>query len=89
MTPDELRDLLAAPELVVVDLVDHTLTALRLALLAEHPLAEGADAHEDAPVQRRARTLLRRADDLRKALAAYRKQVERVVGAWDQSDLPF
>ena len=37
MTADELHQLLVAPELVVVNLLDHCLDALRLALLAEHP----------------------------------------------------
>jgi hypothetical protein len=90
MSPDELHDLLAAPELVVVDLVDHTLTALRLALLAEHPLIDDdLNAHDDAPVQRRARALLRQAERLRLVLAAYRKQVGRALTKWDQPDLPF
>jgi hypothetical protein len=90
MTPDELHALLAAPELVVVDLVDHTLTALRLALLAEHPLIDDDHAaHQDPPVQRRARALLRRADQLRRALAAYRAQVARALSKWEQPDLPF
>ncbi len=34
MTSDELRRLLVAPEIVVVDLLDHGLEALRLAMLA-------------------------------------------------------
>jgi hypothetical protein len=90
MSPDELKRLLAAPELVVVDLVDHTLHALRLALLAEHPIInDDDDGHDDPPVQRRARALLRRADDLRRALDAYRKHVGLVLSEWDQPDLPF
>jgi len=90
MSPDELHDLLAAPELVVVDLVDHTLTALRLALLAEHPLiGDDLNAHDDAPVQRRAHALLRQAERLRLVLAAYRKQVRGALTKWDQPDLPF
>jgi hypothetical protein len=89
MTTDELKKLLAAPELVVVDLVDHTLHALTLALLAEHPLINDDDGHDDPPVQRQARTLLRRADDLRRALNSYRIQVARAPSEGDQPDLPF
>jgi hypothetical protein len=89
MSPDDLKRLLAAPELVVVDLVAHTLDALRLALLAEHPVINDDDGHDDPPVQRRARALLRRAEDLRRALNAYRKHVGLVLSEWDQPDLPF
>jgi hypothetical protein len=90
MSPAELKNLVAAPELVVVDLVDHSLHALRLALLAEHPLLDDdSSAHDDPPVQRRARRLLRRAEDLRRALNAYRFHVGRVLSKWDQPDLPF
>jgi hypothetical protein len=90
MTPDELKRLIAAPEIVVVDLVEHALDALRLALLAEHPLIDDdLAAYDDALVQRRARTLLRRADELRRALGAYRKQVACVLTQWEQPDLPF
>jgi hypothetical protein len=90
MTPTQLHILIAAPELVVVRLVDHALRALRLALLAEHPLLDDdASARHDPPVQRRARALLRRADDLRRALAAYRRQVARVLREPDCDQLPF
>ena len=51
MTPSELHRLLVAPEMVVVDLLDHCLDALRLAMLAEHPLLDDElAAHDDAPV---------------------------------------
>ena len=81
MSPAELKNLVAAPELVVVNLLDHCLDALRLAMLAEHPLLDDElDARDDPPVQRRAqRRLLRRAEDLRRALNAYRFHVGRVL----------
>jgi hypothetical protein len=89
MTP-ALHRLLIAPEIIVVDLADHALRALALALLAEHPLIEDESAaHDDAPVQRRARALLRRARALRRALDDYRTQVERVLRPPDELDLPF
>ena len=90
MTVEELRRLLIAPEIIVVDLVDHALHALGLALLAEHPLIDDdSAAHDDAPVQRRARALLRRARALRRAIDDYRTQVERVLRPPDEPDLPF
>jgi len=90
MTPRQLRRLLVAPEIVVVDLVDHALTALRLALLAEHPLLhDELDAVEDPPVQRRARALLRIATRFRRALLAYRRQVNDVLREGPRDDLPF
>ena len=90
MTPGQLHRLLVAPEIIVVDLADHALHALGLALLAEHPLIDDESAaHDDAPVQRRARALLRRARALRRALDDYRSQVQRVLGPSDEPDLPF
>jgi hypothetical protein len=90
MTAEQLHRLLAAPELVVVGLVEHALSALRLALLAEHPLIDDdLAAPDDPPVQRRARATLRRAQDLRRALCAYRKQVARALGEPERDDLPF
>ena len=90
MTPGQLHRLLIAPEIIVVDLADHALHALGLALLAEHPLInDDSAAHDDAPVQRRARALLRRARALRRALDDYRSQVERVLRQPDEPELPF
>lgn len=90
MTPGQLHRLLIAPEIIVVDLADHALHALGLALLAEHPLIDDdSAAHDDAPVQRRARALLRRARALRRALDDYRTQVDRVLRHPDEPDLPF
>jgi hypothetical protein len=90
LTPGQLHRLLIAPEIIVVDLVDHALHALGLALLAEHPLIDDdSAAHDDAPVQRRARALLRRARALRRAIDDYRTQVEHVLRPPDEPDLPF
>ena len=90
MTPGQLRRLLVAPEIVVVDLVDHSLTALRLALLAEHPmLDDDLAALDDPPVQRRARSLLRIATRLRRALRAYRRDARGVLRELPPDDLPF
>ena len=88
MTPARFHRLLAAPEIVVVDLVDTALSALRLALLTEHPLLDGNPTDDDPPVRRRAHAVLRAAARLRRALRAYRRTVDAVL---DQPDdqLPF
>jgi hypothetical protein len=90
MTADQLRRLLLAPEIVVVDLVGHALGALRLALLAEHPLLDDdlATGH-DPPVQRQARAVLHHAARLRRALDAYRSEVRRVLRDLPGNDMPF
>lgn len=90
MTADELRSLLAAPEMVVVDLLDHCLDALRLAMLAEHPLIDDdLSARDDAAVQRRARTVLRHGARLRLALHAYRREVRAVLRSDPRDPMPF
>jgi hypothetical protein len=90
MTAEQLRRLLVAPELLVVDLVDHALDALRLALLAEHPLLDDdLAAADDPPIQRRARAVLDHAARLRRALDAYRREVRRVLRELPADDMPF
>ncbi|HTZ86063.1 MAG TPA: hypothetical protein VMB05_05280 [Solirubrobacteraceae bacterium] len=90
MTAEQLQRLLAAPEIVVVNLVDRALVALRLALLAEHPLLDDdLAAPDDPPVQRRARRILRLAQLLRRAVADYRREVRRVLRTNLHGDLPF
>jgi hypothetical protein len=90
MTPNKLLRLIAAPEIVVVDLVSSALSALRLALLAEHPLLEDdLAASDDPPVRRSARHLLRHANQLRRALRAYRRTVDAVLQPPDDADQPF
>ena len=90
MTTNELARLLAAPEIIVVDLVDSALAALRLALLAEHPLLDDdLGAPDDPPVRRRARQLLRHAERLHRGLDAYRGEVDLVLKEVDETDLPF
>ncbi len=90
MNADELRQLLVAPEMVVVDLLDHCLDALRLAMLAEHPLLDDElHARDDAPVQRRARALLRHSIRLHRALDDYRREVRAVLQKVSCDDMPF
>jgi hypothetical protein len=89
MSPLQFRRLLAAPEIVVVDLLDSALSALRLALLAEHPLLDDPLTENDPPVQRRARAALRAARQLRLALRNYRRAVDHVLNEPDDPHLPF
>ncbi len=88
MTPQRFHRLLAAPEIVVVDLLDSALTALRLALLVEHPLLDGPPTDDDPPPRRRAHVVLRAALRLRRALRAYRRAVDDALSLPDD-DLPF
>ncbi len=88
MTPQRFHRLLAAPEIVVVDLADSALTALRLALLVEHPLLDGSPTDDDPPPRRRAHAVLRAAVRLRRALRAYRRAVDSALSQADEQ-LPF
>jgi hypothetical protein len=83
MTLHQLHRLLAAPEIIVVDLLDSALTALHLALLVEHPLLDGPPTVDDPAVRRRAHAVLRSALRLRRALRAYRRTVDRVLSQPD------
>jgi hypothetical protein len=90
MTAEELRRLIAAPEIIVVTLVGSALTALRLALLAEHPLLDDdLAASDDPPVRRSARRLIHHAERLRRALRHYRRSVDAALQSPDDPDLPF
>jgi hypothetical protein len=90
MTSEDLHRLLCAPEIVVVDLVDSALRALRLALLAEHPFADDPLATpDDPPIRRRARAILTIAARLRRALQDYRREVDHVLRDLRNDDIPF
>jgi hypothetical protein len=90
MNRSQLLRLTSAPEIVVVDLADHALHALRLAILAEHPPLRDEEGFvsEEPPVQRQARELLRRARRLRRELDAYRHAVDLAV-QYPSGDFPF
>jgi hypothetical protein len=91
MTVDqlELRRLLFAPEIIVVDLADAALVALERALRVEHPLLDAPPPTEHPPVRRHARAVLRQALRLRLALRRYRCVVRDVLRDADHPDLPF
>lgn len=90
MTPRARRRLLTAPELLVVDLADVTLRALLRAIDLEHPALDEEPAARDAPVRYRARALVHPARRLRRAIADYRRAVERLAADLHRDDdLPF
>lgn len=88
MTSDELRRLLIAPEIIVVDLTDAALAALRRAILVEHPTLGEFPSDEQTGVRRRAVLVLHAATRLHRALRAYRRAVEPVLRQLP-SDEPF
>ena len=89
MNVRELRRLLIAPEMLVVDLADAALTALRRALLVEHPTVGEFPSADASPVLVRAAVVLRATARLRRALRAYRHAVEDVLEDAERDELPF
>jgi hypothetical protein len=90
MTSQQFHRLLAAPEIIVVDLLDSALAALRLALFAEHPLLDDdLVTEDDPPVRRSAHAVLRSARHLRRALRHYRRAVDDALKQPDDPPLPF
>ena len=82
----DLRHLTAAPELLVLDLLDVALHTLENALLVEHPPLASSSRYREAALCRRALALLCSARRLRRAIVAYRRAVDRVL---DDRSLPF
>ena len=89
MNPDDLRRLLIAPEIIVVDLVEAALDALRRAILVEHPTLGDYPAADHSSVPRRALAVLRSAARLHCNLRAYRRAVDHVLNERPRDDLPF
>jgi len=89
MTVDELRRLLLAPEIIVIDLADAALIALERALLLEHPLVNDPNDDDDPPVRRRARAVLRTTARLQRALRGYRHVVLDILREAETRDDPF
>jgi len=92
MTVDELRRLLLAPEIIVVDLADAALAALRRAILVEHPTVNEFPSADHSLVLRRAAVVLRSAARLHRALVAYRAAVDSALNPHldaASDDLPF
>jgi len=90
MTPSERGRLLAARELVVVDLTDAALAALLTALEVEHPTLEHPPFSGGPPTLRRARSVIRLAQRLRNTLDRYRCEVDAaLVFESNDDDIPF
>ena len=90
MTPGDRGRLLAARELVVVDLADAALVALLTALDLEHPTLEHPPFAGGPPTLRRARSVIRLAQRLRTTLDRYRCEVDAaLVFASNDDDIPF
>jgi hypothetical protein len=90
MTRKQRARLYAARELVVIDLLKHTLVALRTALVLEHPTLDDQDRPANrAPVLRRARALARAARLLAAELRRYRRAVNRSLEDIELEQLPF
>jgi hypothetical protein len=89
MSIAHLRRLFDAPEIIVVDLADASLSALRRAIVLEHPtVAEFPDA-DRSDLLRRAAVVLHHAARLSRALGAYRRAVDRVLELDPNVDSPF
>jgi hypothetical protein len=89
MTRAERDRLYAARELVLVDLLDHTLAALDIALVLEHPTLHNLAPLVPPPTLRRARALVRAARLLRAELLRYRAAVDASLAAPESDELPF
>jgi hypothetical protein len=90
MTPGARGRLLAARELVVVDLTDAALAALLTALELEHPTLEHPPFSGGPPTLRRARSVIRLAQRLRDTLDRYRCAVDAtLVFESNDDDIPF
>ena len=88
MNADDLRRLLIAPEIIVVELVEAALEALRRAILVEHPTLGDYPATDHSNVSRRALAVLRSAVRLHRNLRAYRRAVDHALNQ-RPPDLPF
>jgi hypothetical protein len=87
-----LVDLLNAPELAILDALDHAVHVARVALIAQHPLllgdASGRVCTEDDPIARGAAEIIDRALDLSGALRRYRRRIANASTLRDD-DFPF
>jgi hypothetical protein len=89
MTPQARGRLLAARELIVVDLADDVLAALLVALAIEHGPLEEPTCQAPPSTLRLARLLVRRGRQLRGDLARYREAVDAVLAEPPVDDIPF
>jgi hypothetical protein len=88
--PPTVPDLVAAPELAAIILLEHTLDVAARALVAEH-MTLIDDFHrprEQGAVVSLAHTICLRADALRDTLARYRRAVRDAVPPIEADDAP-
>ena len=80
-TPPTVPELVDAPELATVILLEHALDVVREAMLAEHPtlVDELRRPSEDGPVVVTANTICLRAIALRDTLRRYRRAVREAA----------
>jgi len=90
-SPATLADIRAAPELAVLDLLEHARVAALLALRAQHPSLDHPTGPGEPRTLRRARALARSLRALAAELAAYRDAVVDVIRPvpLGDDDFPF
>lgn len=88
-----LGELIAAPELAALDLLDHALRVATLAVLAQHPHLLGDEygrvAHDGDPVAATAERWVLAMAKLRPILEHYRRAVVDACHDRGNDDLPF
>jgi hypothetical protein len=89
VTPACRARLLAAPEIIILDLADSTLGAAIRALELEHPTLAEPPFRGGPPTLRRARNLVRLATRLRAELALYRDAVDAALTDPEPDEWPF
>ena len=89
MTPQARGRLLAARELIVVDLADDVLAALLVALAIEHGPLDEPTCQAAPSTLRLARLLIRRARQLRGDFGRYRDAVDAALAEPPVDDIPF
>jgi hypothetical protein len=87
-----LVDLLNAPELAMLDVLEHAVHVARVALIAQHPHLLGDESERTGtdgdPIAQRAAEIIDRALDLAGALRRYRRVIANASTLCDD-DFPF
>jgi hypothetical protein len=89
MSPQRLRELYAARELIEIRLLSVSLDALLTVLRFEHRTVDAPGEPTDPPTLRAARRLVSQLRLLRAGLRAYRVAVRRALADPPQDDFPF
>jgi hypothetical protein len=90
-SPPSVPELVSAPELAAIVLLEHALDLTAHALLAQHPTLtdDCAQTPDDGPVVTLAHSICRRAAALEQVLRRYRHAVRDAVTPPHNDDLPF